>query len=141
VPNPIHIDFGGEMALVGYDLDGRVLRPGDAVTATFYWRGLERMETNYTISAQLVDPAQNKAAQHDGWPQEGAAPTAAWEPDHLVVDGHRLLVSPEAVPGVYDLRVAIYRLEEEEIVHLPVVSSEGRMLLNYVLLTNVRVVP
>ena len=99
------------------------------------------MEANYTVSAQLVDPQQRKAAQVDAWPQDGAAPTAAWTPGEAVVDVRRLAVYPDAPPGVYDVRIAVYVLQEGEIVHLPVVPDVGGMLADHVLLTKVRVVP
>ncbi len=141
VPNPVSVNFGDRMELVGYDLSERQAAPGDTVTLTLYWRGLQRMETNYTVSAQLVDAEQNKAAQDDNWPQGGAAPTAAWEPGDVIADVRALPIYPDAAPGAYDVRVAVYLLEEGEIVHLPVISQKGEMLSNHVVLTQVRVGP
>ncbi|MBN1953667.1 MAG: glycosyltransferase family 39 protein [Anaerolineae bacterium] len=141
VPNPIAVDFDGQMALVGYDLDRRLLYAGETAMLTLYWRGTRAMAANYTVSAQLVDEMQHKAAQHDGWPLEGNAPTALWEPGVLIVDSIPLAVDAAAPPGVYDLRLAVYELREGEIIHLPVVSAGGGMLADHVLLTRVRVVP
>jgi len=138
-PNPISINFGGRMELVGYDLDRRAARSGETVTLELYWRGLREMDTNYTISTQLIDPAQRKAAQHDGWPLDGAAPTTIWEPGEVVVDTRTLTIFPDTPPGAYDLRVAVYLLEDGEIVHLPVISQKGEMLSSHILLTRVRV--
>ena len=50
-------------------------------------------------------------------------------------------VFPDAAPGVYDVRVAVYALEEEEVVHVPVIPTGGEMLSDHVVLTHVRVVP
>jgi hypothetical protein len=141
VPNPISVNFGDQMELVGYDLDRRVARPGDEVTLTLYWRGLRRMETNHTVSTQLVDAAQVKAAQHDGWPVDGAAPTAAWEPGAVITDVRALTIYPDAPPGAYDLQVVVYVQEEGKIVRLPVIPTSGDMLASHVLLTKVRVAP
>lgn len=141
VPNPIAVNFGDRMALVGYDLNQRVARPGDTVTLTLYWRALRRMDVNYTISAQLVDAGQRKAAQVDTWPLAGAAPTATWEPGQVLADTYALAIFPDAPPGVYDLRVAVYVLQEGTIVHVPVIPAGGRMLSNHQVLTRVRVVP
>jgi len=141
VPNPISVNFGDQMALVGYDLDRRVAQPSETITLTLYWRGLRRMETNYTISAQLVNVRQEKAAQHDGWPLDGAAPTTAWEPGDVITDVKALTIHPEASPEAYNVRVVVYVFEEGEIMHLPVIPEGGRMLSNHILLTKVRVVP
>jgi len=140
-PHPVSINFGDRMRLVGYDLSGRVVRPGETITLTLYWEGLRPMDTNYTVSAQLVDAQQRKAAQNDGWPQGGEVPTAAWRPGETVVDARPLTVYPDAPPGVYDVRIAVYVLREGEIVHLPVIPDVGGMLADHVLLTKVRVMP
>jgi hypothetical protein len=140
-PNPVSVNFGDRMEMVGYDLDRRVVRPGEPVTLTLHWRGLRPMDVNYTVSAQLVDIEQRKAAQRDGWPLDGAAPTAAWEPGQVLADPYALAVYQDALPGVYDVRVAVYVLEDGAIVHLPVISEGGQMLFDYVVLTQVRVVP
>ena len=86
------------------------------------------METNYTVSTQLVDAAQIKAAQRDGWPMDGAAPTAAWEPGEVIADVQTLTVYPDAPPGAYDLQVVVYVQQEGEIVRLPVIPASGEML-------------
>jgi len=110
------------------------------VTLTLYWRDLRRMDADYTVSTQLVDAGQRKAAQRDGWPLEGAAPTAAWEPGQMLIDPYTLEVFSDAPPGVYDVRVAVYLFEEGGITHLPVIPADGRMLSEHVTLTRVRVV-
>jgi hypothetical protein len=140
-PNPVSVNFGDRMEMVGYDLDRRVVHPGETATLTLHWRGMRPMDINYTVSAQLVDVEQRKAAQHDGWPLDGAAPTAAWEPGRDLADPYALAVYQDALPGVYDVRVAVYVLEDGAIVHLPVISEGGQMLFDYVVLTQVRVVP
>jgi hypothetical protein len=141
VPNPISVNFGNRMELMGYDLDRRVARPGEEVTLTLYWRGLRQMETNYTISTQFVDAAQIKVAQKDAWPLDGAAPTAAWEPGSVVKDPLKMTISHDAQPGAYDVQVVVYVLKEGEIIRLPVISAGGEMLSSHVLLTKVRVMP
>jgi hypothetical protein len=138
--NPVSVNFGGRMEIVGYDLDRRVVHAGETVTLTLHWRGLRPMDVNYTVSAQLVDVEQRKAAQHDGWPLGGAVPTAAWEPGQILDDAHTLAVYPDGLPGVYGVRIAVYVLEDGKIVHVPVIAREGRMLSDYVVLTRVRVV-
>jgi len=141
VPNPISVNFGDRMELTGYDLSELAARPGETITLTLHWRGLQKMEANYTISTQLVGGAQRKAAQRDGWPLDGGAPTAAWKPGQKIADTRSLVVFPDAPPGVYDVRIAVYVLEGEKIAHLPVISEGGQMLSNHVMLTPVRVTP
>jgi hypothetical protein len=141
VPNPIAVNFDGKMALVGYDLDRRVVKPGEEITLTLYWRGLQKMERNYTISAQLVNEAQVKAAEDSNWPLKGDAPTMLWEPGDLLEDPKTLAVRADAPPGVYDVQINVFKKQDEEFIYLPVISDRGEMLSNHILLTQVRVEP
>ena len=140
-PHPVSINFGDRMRLVGYELSSRMVRPGETVTLTLYWEGLRPMEVNYTVSTQLVGLGQRKAAQDDAWPQQGDAPTAAWEPGKVVVDVRPLMIHPDAPPGVYDVWVVVYTLREGDLVILPVIPGGGRMQERCAVLTKVRVVP
>jgi len=64
-----------------------------------------------------------------------------------VIDTHRLSIAPDVLPGVYELRITVYALEqtgggsdaEMTIRHLPVTPSDGRMQSKQVTLTTVRV--
>ena len=140
IPNPVSINFGDRMALVGYALDRRIIHTGDEAMLTLDWRPLRSMEHDYTVSAQFVDAAQVKAAQHDGWPAGGALPTSTWERGQMVVDAHSLVVG-DVPPGVYDVQVVVYVQEDGEFVHLPVISDAGEMLANHQILTRIRVLP
>jgi 4-amino-4-deoxy-L-arabinose transferase-like glycosyltransferase len=141
VPNPLSVNFGDRMLLTGYDLTGLAARPGETITLTLHWEALHSMEHNYTVSAQLVDPAQRKAAQQDGWPLDGNAPTAGWDRGQTVVDAIPLTVFADAPPGPYSVRIAVYRQHEGEILHLPVTPPAGRMQADHITLTVVRVTP
>jgi 4-amino-4-deoxy-L-arabinose transferase-like glycosyltransferase len=141
VPNPIEVNFGDRMLLTGYDLAQRQIRTGETITLTLHWEALQAMENNYTVSAQLIDDSQRKAAQHDGWPLDGAAPTAAWQPGHSVRDDISLTIFPNAAAGPYDVRIAVYVQREGKLHHLPVTPPGGRMQANHITLTQVRVTP
>jgi len=141
VPNPISVNFGDRMALVGYDLDRRVAKPGEDITLTLYWRGLQKMERNYTISAQLVSEELVKAAEDSRWPLGKDAPTMLWKVGHLLEDPKTLTVYGDAPPGIYDVRVTVFKKLDGEFIHLPVISDRGEMLSNYIVLTKVRVEP
>ncbi len=141
VPNPISVNFGDRMALVGYDLDRRMVKPGEDITLTLYWRGLQKMERNYTISAQLVSEELVKAAEDSRWPLGNDAPTMLWQPGNLLEDPKTLAVRADAPPGVYDVRVAVFKKQDEALEHLPVISDRGEMLANHITLTSVRVQP
>ena len=141
VPNPVSVNFDNQMALVGYDLDRRAVRSGETVALTLYWRGLRPMDVNYTVSVQFVNSDWVKAAQQDTWPVGGTAPTSAWQPGVLIEDAYNLTIS-DVPPGIYDVRLTVYRFDEEgSIVTRPTIPEGGRMQATHVVLTRVRVEP
>jgi 4-amino-4-deoxy-L-arabinose transferase-like glycosyltransferase len=164
VPNPITIDFGGEIELVGYDLDRRALRRPDpttdpsaepattlqqssaessaasTATLTLYWRAQRPMDVNYSISTQFVNETGVKAAQKDAWPFDGAAPTSLWEPGRLIEEPRELVIFDDTPPGVYDVYVAVYPSDDPDSL-LVVTPSGGRLQTDHVVLTTIRVLP
>jgi hypothetical protein len=139
-PNPVTIDFGGKMELIGYDLDGRALRYGEAATLTLYWRGQRPLAINYSISTQFVNESGVKAAQVDAWPFEGAAPTSLWEPGKVVEEPRELAIFEGTPPGVYDVYVAVYPSDDPEAL-LVVTPPGGRLQTDHAVLTTIRVLP
>ena len=70
----------------------------------------------------------------------GSAPTSTWVPGQAFVESRSIDIVPDITPGVYDLRIALYRINETgELEHLPVVWSKGQMPASSVTLTRIRV--
>lgn len=148
VPNPITIDFDGQMELIGYDLDRRALhrpdttqeRAEETATLTLYWQAQRPMETNYSISTQFVNDRGIKAAQKDAWPFDGKAPTSLWEPGTVLKEPRELAIFEGTPPGVYDVYVAVYPSENPDAL-LAVTPPGGRLQTDHIVLTTIRVLP
>lgn len=91
---PIDVDFAGQIRLLGYALDCGA-RDGRC-DLQLYWQGQERLETSYTIFAQMLDPAGRVQGQVDAIPQSGGYPTTWWLPGEVVVDSLTLELPPDA---------------------------------------------
>jgi 4-amino-4-deoxy-L-arabinose transferase-like glycosyltransferase len=138
LPNPQTFNFGNQIELAGYEMDRRALAPGEALTLTLYWRGLKPMTTNYSVFAHVRGAGESLWAQSDSWPQDGAAPTAAWIPGETVSDIRALTLKPDTAPGVYDVEVGLY---DENGNRLQLVLPDGRLTDNFVFLSKIRVLP
>lgn len=138
-PNPVRFNFGDKIALVGYEMDTRRLRPGETLTLTLYWEGLAEMENNYSVFTHIRGEGTQLWAMDDDWPLEGDAPTAAWKVGQRVVDPHTLTVHPDTPPGVYDVEIGIYLTETLE--RLRRITPDGRLVDDYLFLSKVRVLP
>ena len=139
VPNPVRFNFGDKIALVGYEMDTRAVRPGKTLTLVLHWEGLADMEENYSIFAYIQGEDTEIWARTDDWPLKGKAPTAAWKVGQRVTDPYALTLDPNTPPGVYDVEVGIYLAETLE--RLRLITPDGRLTDDYVSLAKVRVLP
>jgi 4-amino-4-deoxy-L-arabinose transferase-like glycosyltransferase len=142
-PNPVQMNFGGEMALVGYAYDARRVAPGETLDVTLYWRGLRAMDANYTVSVQVIDAEGQVAGIYDNWPGDGASPTEGWAPGETVEDTHVVPIAPDAAPGMAEVEVIVYLRGDgpEDIERLKLVTADGRPVDDPVRLSRVRIGP
>ncbi|NDJ55220.1 MAG: hypothetical protein GYB68_19280 [Chloroflexi bacterium] len=143
VPNPVSVNFGRELELIGYQLSERQVRAGGALTAELFFEGQQVMERDYTVSVQVLDPSTTQIfAQRDSWPQDGSAPTSRWEPGQVVQDMADLNFSPDTPPGEYTLQVVVYWQDDDGgFPRLQRVLPDGQLVDDFVWLTRIRVLP
>jgi 4-amino-4-deoxy-L-arabinose transferase-like glycosyltransferase len=72
VPNPVSVNFGGKMELIGYSVSDLSPAAGDTFEVTLHWRALQPMEADYVVFAHVIDPATTTIhagsdAQPAGW--------------------------------------------------------------------------
>ncbi len=140
VPNPITFSFENELALAGYSLDPRSVKAGEQIVLMLYWQGLQAMSRNYTVSVQILGLANTKVGQEDSWPNNGNSPTSTWVPGKIIEDEISILVSSDARPGIYDIQIVVYWVDDAEEIHrLQRVTDDGRRVDDFVILTNLRV--
>jgi hypothetical protein len=137
IPHSMSVTFGGRIELMGYDVDREVVRPGEQVTLTLYWRALAPVDRDYTVFAHLLDEALKRCAGSDGQPVYDRAPTSSWEPGRIVADPHPLTLDAHLPPGETLFGVGLYLLETGE--RLDAVGPEGWLPENRVLLEGVEV--
>jgi len=119
-------NLGNKIALIGYDLDKKVVKPGDSLCLTLYWEALEDIRGDYTVFTHLIDARNHIWGQEDSQPLDGYYPTTLWEIGEVVKDEYCLTVQPETPVGSYRLMVGMYLLETME--RLPVVDKGGERL-------------
>ncbi|MBC7251385.1 MAG: glycosyltransferase family 39 protein [Anaerolineae bacterium] len=140
VPNPVSFNFGDKMKLIGYHLDRRVVAPGETLHLTLYWECLAEMEEDYTVFTHVLGEQDTIWAQMDSVPQRGAAPTSGWTVGQIIEDSYDLTVHPDTPPAVYDIEIGVYLPRSPDYPRLRVISPDGRVVDNRVLLGKVRVV-
>lgn len=134
---PVRESFDNLIALVGYDLDTRLVRPGGTLHLTLYWNALKPVGTDYTVFVHMLAEDSSLAAQHDGYPADGASPTSTWLPGATVVDTHGLAIDQDAPEGVYVLQVGLYDGWTGE--RLPLLDDQQQYRDTRVVLSKLRV--
>ncbi len=112
IRNTQHAALGGQVELLGYDMDLGNARPGGTLGLTLYWRALAEMETSYTVFTHLLDSNGQTAAQQDNPPVNGAYPTTLWLPGEIVTDSYTIALPTDMPPGDYPIQVGMYVAED-----------------------------
>jgi hypothetical protein len=135
VPNPTQVNLDDQIELIGYSLDRRAAGPSESIFLTLYWRGRSKMPVDYTVFTHVLQPPETKWAQQDK-PLQPL--TSSWSIGQVVSDTYELKINPDAPLGVYDIEVGVYD-PQKNFERLRIVTDDGRITENYVLLGKVRV--
>lgn len=107
---PVEADFGGKLALIGYDLSTTTVRADEALDIALYWRLLAPVDTDYSIGLHLLDAEGRLYGQSDHQ-HPGRYPTSRLGADQYVQDVHQLMPWPGTPSGQYTLTVMVYDLK------------------------------
>jgi 4-amino-4-deoxy-L-arabinose transferase-like glycosyltransferase len=135
VPNLMQVNLENQIDLAGYALNRRAAKPGDSIFLTLYWRAKSKMPSDYTVFTHVLQPPETIWAQQD---KQMQPPSSSWSIGQVVSDTYELKIKPDAPPGVYDIEVGVYD-PQKSFERLRVVTDDGRITENYVLLSKVRV--
>ena len=133
VPNPITVNLGNQLDLIGYAVDVRSAAPTESIHLTLYWRARAKMAIDYTVFTHVLQPPETIWAQQD----KVLPPTTSWTIGQVVSDTYELKIKPDAPPGVYEIEVGVY--EPQKFERLRIITADGRITENFVLLSKVRV--
>jgi hypothetical protein len=120
VPNRLDAGLGGQVTLLGYDVDGLGAAPGESVDVTLYWTAESPVPVDYTVFVHLAATEGPPHAQDDVQPQRGAYPTSFWDVGEVVVDPHTILIPADLPAGEYAIVAGMYLLETGERLSEPV---------------------
>lgn len=142
VPNPLSVNFDGQIELLGYAISDISPPAGSEFTVSLYWRGLRPVERDYVVFAHLIDPTtQTIYAGSDAQPAGWTRPTSSWTPGDIIEDIHTLTVRADTPPAIYEFEIGLYQQLETGFPRLRIVTPDGGMANDYIYLTRLRVMP
>jgi hypothetical protein len=134
-PNPVNVNFGNKLALVGYTLEPRAAQPGDTIHLTLYWRALTPMENDYKVFAHILGVENQIWGGSDSLLIDDGRRTSAWEPGHVVKETREMEVGLTTPPDFYDIEIGLYKPGDR----LKVLGENGQKKGNRLLLIKIRV--
>lgn len=135
--HPLEAKLGEMVRLLGYDLEGDEVRPGEEIALTLYWQALTPADRPYKVFTHLIDEENTIWGQHDSQPMGGTYPPNLWVAREVVADSHRLVVAADAPAGIYRLEVGMYYEPTGE--RLPVYIGGERVQGDRLILARLRV--
>jgi 4-amino-4-deoxy-L-arabinose transferase-like glycosyltransferase len=136
VPNPLNVNFGDKVALIGYTLDQRIARPGETMRLTLYWRALNPMTVNYSLFVHVLGDENQIWANSDVPLTDQAVCTNRWEPGTLVKEVRELTLVEATPAGFYDIELGLHASGQGR---LQILAQDGRQVSSRLLLTTIRV--
>jgi hypothetical protein len=107
-PKPITANFNEELSLLGYDLEGAAVRPGDTLKLRLFWLTRQTPAKDYNVLISLVEPDDSgEVANDDSPPNFGYSPTSRWDPGGITVDEHQVSIDADMPPGTYRLVASV----------------------------------
>jgi len=125
----VNANFGGQIALRGFDLDRDALAPNGTLHLTLYWQALRAPTKNYTVFTHLLDAGDKVVAQQDNPPVGGTAPTLGWAPGQVIRDEYELKLRGEPESEELTLEVGLYDAATGERLGLVGESQDNRVIL------------
>jgi len=114
---PLPVNFGNQVKLLAYRLNGTHFAPGDTIELVTYWRVEGNFRQDLAIFAHLLD-AQS---QERGGQDVLNVPATTWQAGDVVVQVHRFTVASEATAGPHYLELGWY--DRATLTRLPVMSG------------------
>ena len=103
--------LGGQVALLGYDLDPATVRQGGEVVVRLYWQALQPLGRDYSSYVHLTaGPEQTTFAASDAT-HPGYIPTTSWHSTLYTVDEQVVSIPAAAPPVAMQVRVGLYDRE------------------------------
>lgn len=108
LPNPLFIDFGGKVALLGYALEPASLAaPGSKVSLKLFWRCSSKLAEGYKLYTELVTAGGKRFEVEGGGALRQGLPPAHWEPGKIYIDEVTLTVPQEMEAARFSIVVGL----------------------------------
>jgi hypothetical protein len=121
----LEADVGGQLRLMGYDIDLALAHPGEYLEFTLYWEAQQPMQRNWSVFCHLLDAeTELPIVIRDRYPGQGLLSTSTMQAGMRWTDRYALQVPRMAyAPRDALLEVGIYDLQTGERPPIAIVAA------------------
>jgi hypothetical protein len=128
-------DFGGQLRLLGWEIERGTLAPGETTYLTMYWQALTDPREDYWLFLRLEGANDDDVWSKDGTPLAGRDSTDVWRKGDVIAARHRITLGDNVAPGRYRLLAGVHRFGAWE--WLPIFDENGRAVGDVVMVGEV----
>jgi mannosyltransferase len=121
---PLEANFDDQVELIGFDIDGTRLHPGDDIHLALRWRALSEPKEDYHAFAHLLADGNRVVAGHDKVPLNEYFRPTAWPVGEPLRDEYVISIPRDLPLGTYSLEVGLYSYPGLQ--RLPILGALGR---------------
>ena len=110
------INFSNTLTLIGYALPRTTFRPGETITLTTWTQSLYPPPATVAWRVELIDHANQVVSRIERDPFGNKYPLQRWAPGKYARDVWNLPLDQNLAPGAYDLRMALFRRVDGELI-------------------------
>lgn len=107
ISQPLEADFGGRIALLGYELGRAAVQPGDNLYLMLFWQALTDPGEDYSLTVTLVDKDGKAVSEERFSLLVRAYPTSRWAAGEVWRGQYDFMVPIEAQPGRAWLQIGL----------------------------------
>ena len=107
ISRPLEADFGGCIALLGYELGQAAVQPGDSLYLMLFWQALTDVGEDYSLTVALVGEDGKAVGEERFSPLVRAYPTSHWAAGEVWRGQYNFTVPIEAQPGQARLQIGL----------------------------------
>jgi mannosyltransferase len=112
--HPASVNFGGDLALLGYSAAQEATPSGQSAELTLYWQALRPLSNDLRLALRLSDAQGHTWGRFDGRPAGYGFPTNRWPAGTPFPGRVTLPIAPGTPPGLYRLEASVYPAERPD---------------------------
>lgn len=119
--------YGDAMRLIAFEVEPKVIAPGDTLKVTLYWQALDAIEEDYSIYIHVFGFEGQLLGQRDTYHGRGLYPSSLWTEGEVIRDTFEVPIREDANgPVAAEVIVGLYRWHEMD--NLPARDGLGRIV-------------